>query len=199
MNTQFPAIILGGISLTGKSTLATQLKENGLLFNDIHDGDDLHTEESVNKMRFGIALGEDDRVAWKERICDKIRQRPEGRYRVIACSALSKRFREDLRKSGEVRFIFLVFRRESAEKRARKRLRDTWVQIHERPHEKQHYYQPAIYPQLLDGQYGNLQIPGPDESDCYVVDLDQFPSGEFGPQVDFSILAPKILEWLEAR
>lgn len=199
MDTQFPAIILGGICLTGKSTLAAQLKESGLLFNDIHDGDDLHTEASIVKMRFGIALDDQDRVAWRERICEKIRQRPTGRYRVIACSALSQRFREDLRKSGEVRFIFLVFERKSAEKRAVKRLRDTWVQIHEHPEKKPHYFQPAIYPALLDGQYKSLQIPGAEESDCYVVDLDEFPDGEYGPQVDFSVLAPKILDWLEGR
>ncbi len=196
MDTQFPAIILGGISLAGKSTLANQLKENGLVFRDVIDGDDLHTEESINKMRFGQALDEEDRVAWKERIGEKIRERPIGRYRVIACSALTRKFRDDLRKCGEVRFIFLVFNRESAEKRARKRLRETWVQIHERPDEKPHYYQPAIYPTLLDGQYRNLQIPTSDETDCYVIDLDQFPSGDFGPQVIFAEIAPKILEWL---
>ena len=190
-----PTIVLGGICLSGKSTLIEYLKGSGLSFDEVIEGDDLHSEESIHKMRFGNPLDEADRVVWKERICDKIQSKPAEVYRVITCSSLTKAFRDDLRAAGPVCFIFLVFSRESAEKRAIKRLKDTWLEIHEG--RKPHFFQPAIYPSLLDGQYRDLEIPDNTEADAYVVDLDEFPSGEFGPIVEFSKIAPAILEWVK--
>jgi len=196
MSTKRPAIIIGGICLTGKTSLVRQLQSGDFFPIDFVEGDDLHTQESIAKMRFGNPLDEQDRIEWREKICDAIHSRSEESVRVIACSALTRAFRDHLRKSGDVRFIFLVFGEDNATKRARKRLRDTWVQIHEEPEEEIHYFQPAIYPELIAGQFRDLEIPGADEGDCFVIDLDQHPIGEYGPEVDFAALAPEIVDWL---
>jgi carbohydrate kinase (thermoresistant glucokinase family) len=191
-----PALILGGICLTGKTTLALALQSSGLPVADFVEGDSLHTPESIERMRFGTPLADADRVVWRERIGQAIANRPEHGYRILTCSALTRAFRDSLRQQGPVRILFLMFSRTNAEKRARRRLRDTWVQLHADPDYKPHYYQPTIYPALLDGQYRDLQPPGPDEADCLILDLDQFPSGEWGPELDFASVTPKLLEWL---
>jgi gluconokinase len=191
-----PAIIIGGICLTGKTTLAEQLQSSGLGVSDFVEGDELHTQESLEKMRFGTPLSENDRAEWKQRIRDNISNRPTESFRIISCSALSRAFRDDLRSAGDVRFLFLVFVRESAERRALKRLRDTWVQLHGEPSKQPHYFQPRIYPQLLDAQYRDLQIPDRNETDCFVIDLDKYPAGEYGPVPDFANLVPNIISWL---
>ena len=191
-----PAIIIGGICLTGKTTLAEHLRSSGLGVSDFVEGDELHTQESIEKMRFGTPLSEDDRADWKRRIREKISSRPTESFRIISCSALSRAFRDDLRASGDVRFLFLMFGRESAEKRALKRLKETWVQLHREPLKPPHYFQPRIYPQLLDAQYRDLQIPDSSETGCFVIDLDRYPSGEYGPMPDFATLAPNIIHWL---
>jgi hypothetical protein len=65
-----------------------------------------------------------------------------------------------------------------------------------------HYFQPAIYPELLDGQFRDLQTPGAPttpgapENDCYTIDLDQSPIGPWGPEPDSAKLAAEFLDWL---
>lgn len=206
-----PAIVIGGICLTGKTSLANALIESGgkgsalpaaISFGKVVEGDDLHPPESVDKMRFGIPLNEGDRETWKARVCEKIRTRPDNEFRIITCSALTRSFRDALREAGDVRILFLMFGRESAEKRAKKRLRDTWEQCHKEPGKPLHYYQPAIYPALLDGQYRDLEIPGNDETDCKVFDWDRYPQASGlagvpdGPVISFPEIAPEIIDWI---
>lgn len=195
-----PALIIGGICLTGKTTLAKRLIEAGLEANYV-EGDDLHTSSSITSMTFGMALQDEDRIVWRERIGAIIQKREEDKVTIITCSALTRAFRDEMRSYGELRFVFLTFCRESAERRSKKRLRDDWQRLQSEPGYRPHYFQPAIYPELLDGQYRDLQIPGArdtpgqPETDCFVVELDRFPSGTWGPDTDYDHLAPKILEW----
>ncbi|NDV63421.1 hypothetical protein G0Q06_13225 [Puniceicoccales bacterium CK1056] len=201
----FPTIIVGGICLTGKTTLIKRLTSRGGFDFKYIEGDDLHTKESIESMTFGRPLTDADRRIWKAKIGDIIRNREEGPVSIISCSALTRAFRDELRSYGEVRFIFLVFSRASAEKRAIKRLRDDWERLQREPSYRPHYFQPAIYPELLDGQYRDLQVPGgkntpgEPEGDCFVVDLDQFPSGDSGPETDYASLAGQIADWLQVR
>jgi gluconokinase len=195
-------ILIGGICLTGKTSLARKLVSTVLSDAAFIEGDELHTEASITAMALGQPLADEDRILWKERIGALIQNRKAGELKLVTCSALSRGFRDDLRAYGEVRFIFLTFARESAELRAKKRLRDDWEQLQHNPAHTPHYFQPAIYPELLDGQYRDLQVPGAEgtpgdpETDCLVIDLDQFPTGPWGPEADNDMLAREVSQWL---
>ena len=59
-------IIVMGVSGCGKSTLAQGLSQTLQL--RMKDGDELHLPESVEKMRAGVALQDEDRWPWLDRI-----------------------------------------------------------------------------------------------------------------------------------
>ena len=138
-------LIVMGVSGCGKSTMAAALSERlGL---DMVDGDDLHLPESVAKMRAGIALQDDDRWPWLERIGDYLSQ-PHAQGRVVACSALKRVYRDRIREqAGDVCFVFLDGEFELIQKRMQQRVG--------------HYMQPG----LLDSQFRTLEKPQADESD----------------------------------
>ncbi len=59
-------LVVMGVSGCGKTTLARALSERlGLA---MVDGDDLHLPESIRKMSSGIALQDEDRWPWLDRI-----------------------------------------------------------------------------------------------------------------------------------
>lgn len=181
-----PAVIISGICLTGKTTLAKQILGLFPMPTQFVEGDSLHDSSSIEKMRSGQPLSELDRKAWQQRICKLVADRCDDRLHLVTCSALSKSFRDELRHSGRVRFIFLSIGHDSAMKRAEKRLRD----------EPDHPFQPAKYPALLDGQFRDLQAPDESEKDCYLIDLDNEPQGPDGPIPNFESHALLILAWL---
>ncbi len=183
-----PTLIVGGICLTGKTTLVRRLiAELGppVVF---MEGDELHTPASIEKMRAGQPLSEADRTEWLGKLCENIAHPPPVAQQVITCSALTRAFRDKLRRAGAVRFVFLVMGRESAEKRAAKRLRE----------EPKHYFQPAKHPALLDGQFRDLQVPGGDEPDCVVLDLDAYPPGPDGPEVPMDDIVHQVEAFLKS-
>lgn len=159
-----PALIIGGVCLTGKTTLARSIQACAPFRVEVIEGDELHTAVAIAKMRAGTALSETDREKWRERIGVRIAQRPNDRLRVITCSALTRYTRDLLRSHGECRFVFLVIPRALAELRAARRLME----------EREHFFQPAKYPELLDGQYRDLQTPDDSEPDCMVVDAESY-------------------------
>ena len=138
-------LIVMGVSGCGKSTMAAALRERlGL---DMVDGDDLHLSESVAKMRSGIALQDEDRWPWLDRIGEYL-SRPHAQGRVVACSALKRAYRDRIREqAGDVCFVFLDGDFELIQKRLQQRVG--------------HYMQPG----LLDSQFQTLEKPEADETD----------------------------------
>jgi len=181
-----PAVIVGGVSLTGKTTLLNQLREQGPFATEFFEGDDFHTPESIAKMSRGEPLDGEDRTIWKQRIGQLIAERPPARVRVITCSALARSLRDALRSYGEVRIIYLVMSRERAEMRAAHRL----------AHEPAHFFQPARHPALLDGQFRDREVPQSDETDCLVVDLEDYADGD-GDKIDSDAVFQTIINWLQ--
>lgn len=135
-------IVVMGVSGSGKSSFGQALAE--ALGRDFLEGDDMHPPSNVEKMRAGIALDDDDRHPWLDRIAVWIGS--EGRQGVVACSALRNAYRDRLRQTGEaVRFVYLRVGRSELEHRLRKR----------------HHFMPAS---LLDSQLQTLEEPSDDEA-----------------------------------
>ena len=145
MNNLTLRLIVMGVSGCGKSTMAAALSERlGL---DMVDGDDLHLPESVAKMRAGVALQDDDRWPWLDRIGDYLSQ-PHAQGRVVACSALKRVYRDRIREqAGDVCFVFLD---------------GDFDLIQKRMHQRVGHY---MHPGLLDSQFRTLEKPQADEND----------------------------------
>lgn len=100
-------IILMGVCGSGKTTVGRLLAERlGWAF---HDGDDLHSEENVQKMTAGTPLTDQDREPWLASIGGVMRAcHDAGDSAVVACSALRAAYRDTLRRySAATEFVFL--------------------------------------------------------------------------------------------
>lgn len=99
-------IILMGVSGSGKTTIGRLLaREIGWSF---HEGDELHSEENISRMRRGVALTDEDRLPWLQALRKLIQGALErGENAVIACSALKASYRRMLRVSDDVVFVYL--------------------------------------------------------------------------------------------
>jgi gluconokinase len=99
-------VIVMGVVGAGKTTIGRLLAEQ-LRWN-FADADDYHPAANVEKIRRGIALDDDDRRPWLERLRAAITQWiTEGRNVVLACSALKRSYRQELDVGSEVRFVYL--------------------------------------------------------------------------------------------
>ncbi|EOA31522.1 hypothetical protein CARUB_v10014722mg [Capsella rubella] len=91
-------IVIMGVSGAGKSTIGKML--GTALSCDFLDADDFHSLSNRDKMSQGIALTDEDRMPWLEKIQDSLRKRLLNRETVVlACSSLRKQYREILRGS----------------------------------------------------------------------------------------------------
>ncbi len=100
-------IVIMGVCGSGKSTVGKQLaRELKMIF---HEGDDLHSEASVNKMSRGEPLTELEREPWLKSVREVIDNHLEkGSEAVITCSALSQKSRQILGTNrNEVRLLYL--------------------------------------------------------------------------------------------
>ena len=133
-------IVMTGVSGSGKSRLGQALAAaRGW---DFQEGDALHSPANIDKMRAGIALDDDDRWPWLDRvavwIADELARSRDG---VVTCSALKRSYRDRLRHAGAgVRFVHL----QVAPAELRHRLR------------RRRHFMPAS---LLDSQLYTLEIP----------------------------------------
>lgn len=85
-----------GVCASGKTTFGKRLAER--LGAEFIDGDDLHPDSNVRKMAAGQPLDDIDRQPWLDAIRDTLTQKSrESRSIVIACSALKKAYRDQLR------------------------------------------------------------------------------------------------------
>lgn len=136
-------LVIMGVAGCGKSTVGAALSEQ--LDIPYRDGDDLHSTEAVEKMRAGIALTDDDRWPWLDRIADTLRSEAPL---LIGCSALRRVYRDRIRAGagGEVTFVHLAGDRDL---------------IASRMGARSGHYMPLS---LLDSQFATLERPGPDEA-----------------------------------
>ncbi|HEX6137346.1 MAG TPA: gluconokinase [Casimicrobiaceae bacterium] len=134
-------VVLMGVSGSGKSTVGAALAST--LGAPLLDADDLHPPENVAKMTAGIALTDDDRWPWLDRVVAELwRLGAGGRDVVVACSALKQAYRDRLAQAGDMRFVHL---------------RGDRATIAARLAARHHRYMPAT---LLDSQLATLEVPG---------------------------------------
>jgi len=144
-------LVVMGVSGSGKSTVGARLAQR--LGWDFVEGDDLHPAVNVAKMAAGQPLTDADREPWLAAIAAWIdAELKAGRGGVITCSALRRRYRDELRRA-DVRFVYLRAARAELERR-----------LTSRPG----HYMPAS---LLDSQLAALEPPAADEA-AFTVDTD---------------------------
>jgi gluconokinase len=140
------ALIVMGVSGSGKSTIAEKLAER--LGWSYEDGDKFHPPSNVAKMSAGHPLTDADRWPWLIAIAEEIdRVSRAGQHAVIACSALKRAYRDVLvHGRDDVRIIFL---------------KGTQALIASRLTQRKGHFMP---PGLLESQFETLEPPGADEN-----------------------------------
>lgn len=150
-------IVVMGVSGSGKTTISTSLA--AALGCQFQEGDDLHSCESVEKMRVGTPLTDADRMTWLHRIAEEIDGwRARGESGVLTCSALKRSYRDII--IGDRPDVTLVYLKGSHDT-----IRRRMVARHE-------HFMPVA---LLDSQFATLQEPTPDEHPI-IVDISGRPS-----------------------
>ena len=140
------ALIVMGVSGSGKSTIADKLAER--LRWSYEDGDKFHPASNVAKMSAGHPLTDEDRWPWLQAIADDIdRVCGAGQHAVIACSALKRAYRDVLvHGRSDVRIVYLKGTQELIARRLAAR--------------KNHFMPPG----LLDSQFKTLEPPDAGEA-----------------------------------
>ena len=141
-------IIIFGVSGAGKTTVGKMLAEQlGWRF---LEADDFHPAANIEKMRNPERLSgltDEDRWPWLDCLRKQIEQLlSAGENAVLACSALKRAYRDRLRVSDEVKFVFLRGDYALVEKQLRSR--------------HGHFMNTA----LLQSQFDDLEQPRADEN-----------------------------------
>jgi gluconokinase len=148
-------IVVLGVSGAGKTTTGKLLAED--LGWHFYEADDFHSRDSVEKMRNGHPLTDDDRGPWLKRLREQIAgSLAANEDAVFACSALKRKYREQLRVSDDVKFVFLRGDFARIEKQLRGR--------------SGHFMNPA----LLRSQFADLEQPQSNE-DAITIELGRSP------------------------
>ena len=138
-------LVVMGVSGSGKTTVGSMLAHR--LRWPFQEGDELHPQANIDKMKSGRPLTDADRGPWLQLIADWVEQRLDaGQSGIITCSALKRAYRNviDRRRRG-VAFIFL----DGSQKTIALRLAS-----------RHSHFMP---PQLLLSQFEDLEPPAPDE------------------------------------
>jgi gluconokinase len=147
------ALIVMGVSGSGKSTIAAALAER--LAWIFEDGDRFHPPSNVAKMSAGHPLTDEDRWPWLQAIADETDRVCEaGGHVVMACSALKRSYRAILvHGRSDIRIVFLDGSQALIADRLARR--------------KGHFMPPG----LLDSQFKTLEPPQADEHP-FIVSID---------------------------
>ena len=148
-------VVIIGVAGAGKTSVGKLLAE--ALSWDFYDADDFHPAANIEKMKAGIPLTDEDRWPWLDRLRQLIeRCLAAHENAVLACSALKRAYRDRLRATEEVRFVFL---------------RASRAQVVEHLQQRRGHFMPAT---LLDSQFADLEEPQPQEH-ALTVDLQGSP------------------------
>jgi len=138
-------VVVMGVAGVGKSTIAQGLAAE--LDLELAEGDGFHPASNVEKMSSGLALTDEDRWPWLEKLADWTRERrTAGQSTVVTCSALRKVYRDVLRGADpDTFFVFLHGKEELLQERMKAR----------------DHFMPGS---LLRSQFETLEPLEPDES-----------------------------------
>lgn len=99
-------VIVMGVVGAGKTTVGRLLAQQ--LGWEFADADDYHSAANIDKIRHGVPLNDEDRRPWLQQLRAQIAQWISRKQSaVLACSALKRSYRKELKFSLEVRFVFL--------------------------------------------------------------------------------------------
>jgi carbohydrate kinase (thermoresistant glucokinase family) len=146
-------LVLMGPMGCGKTAIGKMLaKKLGWSF---YDADDFHPKENVEKMRAGIALTDEDRKLWLEKLRAHIQRWLKHRQStILACSALKQAYRDILGvNQSKVRTVYL---------------KGSYELLRKRLEERQH---PYMDKNLLRSQLDTLEEP----KDGLTVDISATP------------------------
>jgi len=138
-----------GVSGVGKTTVGELLaREAGW---PLYDADDFHSAANIEKMRNGIALTDEDRWPWLDRLNATLREIDQrGGSALLACSALKQRYRDRLAQGlSDVRWVHLT---------------GTFELIKQRIDARKGHYMTA---KLLESQFSALEAP----TEAIVIDV----------------------------
>ena len=137
-------VVIWGVSGAGKTTVGELLAKE--LRWKFYDADDFHPQNNIEKMHAGVPLDDHDREPWLARLRERIQKSLNaGENAVLACSAIKRKYRDELRVSGQVKFVFL---------------QGDQAQIAEQLHQRRGHF---FNPELLRSQFEDLEEPQPDE------------------------------------
>lgn len=139
-------LVVMGVSGCGKSVVGLAIAE--ALHASFVEGDMLHPAKNITRMANGQPLKDADRKGWLDLIGREIASRVvEGKHVVAACSALKRRYRDQLRNHNPtLRFVYLMLDPATARRRVL---------------ERTGHFMPES---LVDSQFADLEPPDFDEA-----------------------------------
>ena len=137
-----PPVVVMGVAGSGKTVVGSALAKT--LHVAFIEGDDLHPPENVAKMARGEPLNDEERVGWLDAVGRSIREKGNA---VAACSALKRRYRDQLRNlNPSLVFVYLAIDPDTSRQRVGGR---------------KGHFMPAS---LVESQFAALEPPGGDEA-----------------------------------